>query len=398
MSERQEEQGKREFLILIYAIFVSMLGTGIVLPLLPFFGQAFQASPWQIMALFSCFSLGTMFGEPFWGRLSDRVGRKPVLLVTSFAYAVSFALLAFAPSMTAALVLRFVGGLASANSAVVQSIISDVTPRSLLTKRISKYWVSFQLGLMIGPVMGGVLAVPTAGPNGFRDPLLFAAALSFLSTAGILFFVKESRSREGDPRAAADPVSITASARSRQVIVLLIIQTFIVGVAYRGIDAMFALWVQHHAQWRPIDVGVCIAIASCAATACQLTLLPYLGQKLGETIALVAVLSASAIFLLVIPYGSSFQSIIAFVTGYTVCASFSSPYTAALIIRATKLELAGKVIGFNNSAAAFARVTGPFLAAYAYERFDTNSPFYLAAVLILPGVLLILVAMQRTRI
>jgi DHA1 family tetracycline resistance protein-like MFS transporter len=395
MTTANDDQGAREFAILIFTIFVSMLGVGIVLPLLPFFGLAFDANPWQVMALFSCYSLGTMFGEPFWGRLSDRVGRRPVLLVTSLAYGVSFALLAFSPNFTVALLLRFVGGLGSANMAVVQSIISDVTPRHLLTKRLSKYWVSFQLGLMIGPVAGGVLTSSAAGPEGFRAPLLFAAFLAALSTAGTFFFVKESRFK---PR-GADGVQSTDGAlqavRSRSVILLLIIQTFIVGVAFRGVDAVFALWSQIRFQWQPIDVGLCIAAASLVTTVCQLTVLPYLGQRLGETIALMCVICVSGMFLLMVPLGSNFPAITILMTCYMLCAAFCSPYTTALIIQKTDVNVAGRIVGLNNSAAAFARVTGPMLSAVAFQHIGVNSPFYLAALLMLPGLALVSATRRR---
>jgi DHA1 family tetracycline resistance protein-like MFS transporter len=392
------DDGGREFAILIYAIFVSMLGIGIVLPLLPFFGKAFNATPFEIMALFSLYSLGNVIGEPLWGRLSDRLGRRPVLLGTSLAYAVSFTLLAFSSNLTFALIVRFLGGLCSANTSVVLSIIADVSPARLMTKRVSRYWVSFQFGLIIGPVVGGILAVPAMGPEGFRVPLLVAAFLSLLSTTGLYLFVKESGAhrRSAIPGLGASE-GFSAASHQYMAIVLLIAQTFVAGVAFRGIDGVFALWAQHQFQWQPIDVGLCIGIASSVATVCQLAVLPYLGQKLGELLALITLLVAGGIFLTIIPSGTTFATISALMAGYMVCASFCSSYTAALIIRRSQIEMAGRTAGFNNSAAALARVTGPLLFAAAFAYLGPNSPFFFAAILMLPAVALVATVMLQER-
>lgn len=105
---------------LIAVIFINMLGFGIIVPLLPFFAKSMNARPWEISLIFSAYSMGGFFGEPFWGRLSDRYGRKPLLISTISGNVLCYLALAFAPNVAAAFVIRFLGGLMSGNGAVVQ--------------------------------------------------------------------------------------------------------------------------------------------------------------------------------------------------------------------------------------------------------------------------------------
>ena len=113
---------------LVSVMFINMLGFGIVIPLLPFYGQALNAAPWQIALIFSAFAMGGFFGEPVWGRLSDRVGRKPLLLSTVTGTMCCYLALAFAPDVWTAFAIRFAGGLASGNGAVMQAT-SPTSPR-----------------------------------------------------------------------------------------------------------------------------------------------------------------------------------------------------------------------------------------------------------------------------
>src|SRR5690606_6979712 len=113
---------------LIAVIFINMLGFGIIVPLLPFYAKSFDAEAWQIALVFSAYSAGSFFGEPFWGRLSDRFGRKPLLVSTIAANCLCYFALAFAPNVWAAIVIRLLGGLAAGNGAVVQGYLADVTP------------------------------------------------------------------------------------------------------------------------------------------------------------------------------------------------------------------------------------------------------------------------------
>src|SRR5215469_3607757 len=109
---------------LLAVMFINVLGFGIVVPLLPFYAKSFQAPAWQIALIFSAYSIGSFFGEPFWGRLSDRIGRKPILISTVCGNCLCYFALAFAPTVYVAFFVRLLGGLASGNGSVIQAYIA----------------------------------------------------------------------------------------------------------------------------------------------------------------------------------------------------------------------------------------------------------------------------------
>jgi len=151
---------------LLMVMLINMLGFGVVVPLLPFYARSFHAPPWQIALLFSAYSVGSFFGEPFWGRLSDRIGRKPILVSTVSANCLCYLALAFAPNVFIAFTVRFLGGMAAGNSSVVQGYIADVTPVEQRPARMSLLGAAYNIGFIFGPALGGLLARPGAGPRG----------------------------------------------------------------------------------------------------------------------------------------------------------------------------------------------------------------------------------------
>ena len=193
-------------LSLIGLIFLNMLGFGIIVPLLPFYAKSFDAPAWQIALIFSAFSVGTFFGEPYWGRLSDKYGRKPLLMMTIFANGLCYLALAFAPNAWAAFAIRLLGGLFSGNGSIIQGYIADVTPPEKRTRQMSYMGAAWNVGLIVGPVDGRDVRPARAGPIGFQLPLFISAGLFLTSAVLIMLFIRESR----HPRRRATPTGPTA--------------------------------------------------------------------------------------------------------------------------------------------------------------------------------------------
>ncbi len=156
--------------MLLLVVFINLVGFGLVIPLLPFYAKSLNASPWQVTALFSAYSLGQFLAEPFWGRLSDRIGRRPVLIVTILANTVSYVALAFAPSIAWAFAIRLFSGCATGNISTIQGYMADVTPPEKRAGRMGLLGAAFGMGFVVGPTLGGLLpgvasssAIPTPG-------------------------------------------------------------------------------------------------------------------------------------------------------------------------------------------------------------------------------------------
>src|SRR5690606_33832320 len=136
--------------------------------------------------MFSAYSLGQFVAEPFWGRLSDRIGRKPVLLITILANAVGYFALAFAPNIWLAIAVRLFTGLGAGNISTVQGYVADVTPPEKRAGRMGLIGAAFGLGFIVGPGLGGVLTRPDLGALGYHLPIFVAGGLCLVAALGVL--------------------------------------------------------------------------------------------------------------------------------------------------------------------------------------------------------------------
>ena len=136
---------------LLFILFINLVGFGIVVPLLPFYAKSFNASAWQIALVFSAYAIGAFFGEPFWGRLSDRIGCKPILISTVCGNCLCYLALAFAPNIAVAFLVRLMGGMASGNGSVVQGYIADVTPGEKRAGRLALLGAANNMGFIVDP-------------------------------------------------------------------------------------------------------------------------------------------------------------------------------------------------------------------------------------------------------
>src|SRR6266851_7805930 len=144
--------------ILFLIVFIDLVGFGLVIPLLPFYAERFAASPLQMTTLFATYSLMSMVTAPLWGRLSDRIGRRPVLMASMAAAALAYGWLAFADRLWMLFAARAFAGACAGNIAAAQAYIADVTPPERRAKGMGMIGAAFGLGFIIGPVLGGTVA------------------------------------------------------------------------------------------------------------------------------------------------------------------------------------------------------------------------------------------------
>jgi MFS family permease len=377
---------------LLSVMFINILGFGIVVPLLPFYGASFHAAPWQIALIFSAYSMGSFIGEPFWGRMSDRVGRKPILISTVFGNCACYGLLAFAPNIWLAFLIRFLGGMAAGNGSVVQGYIADVTPSEMLAGRMARLGASYNIGFILGPFVGGVLAKPSAGPIGFQIPLLAASALAACSTVGIILAVRESRGRR---RIEAQPLSPWAAlgyVARHPLIGPLVLLTFLVGFAFNGIESVFGLWAHARFHWQPSQVGICFGISGLVASPTQFLLTGALSRRYGEARMLAVGMAGTVIAMALQPFGNGGAETYALMAMTALCSSVAFPNAGALLSRAIGEGDRGQILGLNNAAGAFSRVVGPQAASIVFSVFTVDAPFWLGAAIVAPAIFLALAA------
>jgi len=243
-------------------VFVDMIGFGLIMPLLPYYAEAFNATPFIVGLLVASFAAGSLIGAPILGRLSDRYGRRPILLISVSGTFIGYLLLGLAPQIgnflanlfsshadnafTLGILFfsRVIDGLTAGNIPVAQAYISDVTDEMNRTRGLGVIGSAFGLGFMIGPAIGGMLS-----RWGYRDPSLAAAILAFLNMISILFLLPESLT---DERRAIiihkERVSLTYRALivaiKRPKIIPLLLVRFFVMLAYTIFWSVFALFTK----------------------------------------------------------------------------------------------------------------------------------------------------------
>jgi len=375
---------------LLSVTFINILGFGIVVPLLPFYAQSFHAQPWQIALIFSAYSMGSFFGEPFWGRLSDRIGRKPILISTTLANCLCYGALAFAPNIWFAFAIRFVGGMAAGNGSVIQGYIADVTPAEDRAGRMANLGAAYNIGFILGPVAGGFLAKPSMGHAGFQIPLLAAAALAGCSSIGIALMVRESRRvRQIDPNPPTRWQVLSFAVR-HPVVGRLMLLTFMVGFAFTGIESVFGLWAHHRFAWQPRDVGLCFAISGIVSSPTQFFLTGALSRRFGEARMLAVGMVGTVIAMGLQPFGDGHWLTYTLMAMTALCSSVAFPNAGALMSRAIDEHNQGQIMGLNNACGAFARFAGPSGAAFVYSAISIDGPYFLGALVVAPAIMLAL--------
>lgn len=380
---------------LVAVMFINMLGFGIVIPLLPFYGQALHAAPWQIALIFSAFAMGSFFGEPVWGRMSDRVGRKPLLLSTVTGTLCCYLALAFAPDVWTAFLIRFAGGAASGNGAVMQGYIADVTPPAKRSRRMSWIGAAASLGLVVGPSIGGIFAHPSAGPAGFRVPLLIAASMSATCLLGIVLFIREPARGERAQHPHQSRWKAFGEVTSHPVIGRLMLLTFLVGFSFTGIESVFGLWGEARFGWGPKQIGWCFAAAGAVSAVTQFFVTGPLSERFGEARVLAGGMALTVIGCALQTRSTGLPMTTALMALTALGQSVSWPNVGALISRNADPAKQGQVLGLNNATGAFARFAGPLSAGLAFAHISHNAPFVTAALVVSPAILLALSAAGR---
>jgi MFS transporter, DHA1 family, tetracycline resistance protein len=393
--------------VLFATVFINLVGFGLVVPLLPFFAQSLKAEAWQITLMFSAYSLGQFFAEPFWGRLSDRIGRKPVLLMTLIANALGYLMLAFVPNIWLAIAVRLFTGLGAGNISTVQGYVADVTPPEQRAGRMGLIGAAFGLGFIVGPGLGGLLTQPQLGRLGYQLPIFLAAALAAIAAVGVVVFLRESRAK-ADP-AAPRPAFLAGlkDARDNAVVSRVLVVTLIYMAGFSAMESVFGLWSESRYQWGAREVGLSFMIVGIVSTLNQGFFAGRLARRFGESRVLATgmLLFGTSLVLQVLAPVAWFPAtrlelgaltipvvqgwIIPIVMAIGACGmSLAMPNISAMISRASPPDRQGAMLGLNMASSSVARIFGPMIAGALFSGLGHDWPFVIGALLTIPAALM----------
>ena len=382
--------------ILFFIVFIDLLGFGIIIPQLPFYGVHFGASPTAVTLLMSCYSLAQFFMSPVLGRLSDRIGRRPVLLVSMICSCLAYLWLGFASALWMLFAARLLAGAGAGNISAAQAYITDVTSSEARAKGMGMIGVAFGLGFTIGPWLGGVVAGSNPTPQDLQRPAFLAAGLSALAFLLVIALLKESLPQIGAPAARANRWELARASMGRPTLRLLILLFFAITAAFAGMETTFALWTKDAFGWGPAQVGWLFFFVGCVLIVVQGVLIGPLSRWLGEARLVLIGSAAIALGLGTITFASGLAILLLASACLAVGMGLLNPSINSLISRQAGIDERGGIMGVAQSGASLARVAGPAVAGPLFELLGRNAPYYAGAMVML-GVLGFALRLPRER-
>jgi MFS family permease len=357
--------------VLFLIVFIDLLGFGMVIPVLPLYAKTLGASEAWVGLLSSGYSAMQFVFAPVWGRLSDRVGRRPVLLLSIAMTAVAFALYGVAGTFGWLLVARLFAGIATANIAIAQAYVADVTTPETRAKGMGLIGAAFGLGFVLGPAFGGLLSRWSLAAPSFA-----AAALAAGNLVAAAFVLGEPRERR--PAAHGAPARGLAALRAelaRPGVLALIAVYFLSIAAFSAMENTYAFLATERFGLPPQQVFYLFAYIGVLVVVVQGGLIGPLARRFGEKRLLVAGLLLQAGALAALPLASGLAGLLVATAPLAVGSGLTSPALSALLSRLARPEDQGGTLGLGQSAAAFGRIVGPEAGTWTWSNLAPAVPY-----------------------
>ncbi|HTW38758.1 MAG TPA: MFS transporter [Steroidobacteraceae bacterium] len=382
--------------ILFFVSMVDVLGFGVLIPLIPYMGERFGAPPEIITAILGSYSLCQLLAAPLWGRLSDRFGRRPILISSLAGACLSYAILAIAHGLVLLLVSRMLAGFMAGNLAAAFAYASDVSAPEERAKSMGLVGAAIGVGFMVGIPVGGALAGNNAASANFVRPALVSVGLSLIAILLVKLKLPESRSlEERAARRERGPSALTlllerASLRSVAGAALLV-------TCSQGIlESIFVIWAFARFGVGPRTVGLALFGVALLTVLMQGGFVRTLAPRLGE--ALLGSCGAAAYALGLALVALAGRNVLLVGAGLALAGlgmGAFTPSASALASRQSRGADRGAVMGTYQASTSLARVIGPFASGYIYELVGPNAPFWAGACLTLPAIWLLLRVRRR---
>lgn len=399
---------KRALLTVFLTILLDLIGFGMILPFLTFYAEEFHATPLGIGLLFSSYSLTQLLCAPLLGRLSDRVGRRPVLLGSIAGSAVSYVIFALAPNYAVLLLARALSGVAAANYAIAQAYMADVSAPRERAKAMGLVGAAFGLGFVLGPALGGILealgaslpALAHLGPRLVPFAAAGLSALNLLIAAGALpeslspALRRSAASRGGSWMGYRELREVWRDSPLRGLMVLF----FLVMLCFSMMETTLALFCQarfgfgaRQTSWLFVFVGVVLVIV-------QGGLLGRLVRRFGERRLILGGIVLMALGLALLPAGSMLWLLYLSLLLLAVGNGIHNPSTTGLLSRLAGEEAQGSTIGLSRSFGALARILGPPAGTWIFGAAGAGWPFWSAGALMLVALAVAVDVLRRVTV
>ena len=368
---------------LILIVFIDLLGFGIIIPMLPFYAEHFGASPGIVTLLMATYSLMQFVAAPFIGSMSDRYGRRRVILISLVGTCVAYVFMAYASSLVMLFAARALAGLFAGNIAAAQAYIADITTPENRARGMGFFGAAFGLGFIFGPMIGGILSGSASGSINFHAAPLFAASLSSIAAFLVVVLLKESRkvgSVNSGSRGWFAPIYLAVRrADMKRLIYLFLLVMFV----FAGLEATIALWAERQFLWGPREVGYLFAYVGVIAAVVQGGIIGPATRRWGEMRVIILGLCGLVAGFALMPVASGMSLLLVATAllagGFGLC----NPALNSLISRRASSDSQGAVLGVAQSGASLARILGPAFAGAVFSLLGRHAPYIIGALLLL---------------
>jgi multidrug resistance protein len=355
---------------------LDLVGFGIVVPILGRYAERFGANGLQVGLMFASFSIAQMVFAPILGRISDKVGRKPVIVFSLIGTAVGSFVTGAAGALWVLFLGRILDGASGASVAVAQGAVADIAPPEQRARLMGMLGAAFGVGFVVGPALGGLAAL--GGPH---VPFYLAGSIAAVNAVAAMIRLPETKPDTSHITEKSQLGTALSPALKRFALV-----GFLSMLGFAGFEATFSIWGEKQFGFTEGSASIVFVFVGFTLVAVQGGLIGPLTQRLGSRKLLRIGLSLVAVGLLLLGISNTWPLLFVALFLLSLGQGMSGPSGSALVAELAPVDRRGEAIGYQQSTAAFGRVAGPVMAGALFDHVGISAPFFVSGVLILCAV------------
>lgn len=376
-SSATDKPDKKSLLLIGLTVFIDLIGFGLIIPAMPTYAQQFHADDFTIGLLIAVYSLMQFIFMPFWGRLSDKIGRKPVLLISLCFSCIGYATWGFSNSLVMLFIARAVAGFGNANLAVAQAYIADVTTKDTRAKGMGLVGAAFGLGFVLGPALGGACTAMGLSLAYLGFVALAFSALDFIFTAAFLPEPKQrsSAGAERYPMGLSFYLSTLCDPKLRVSLLIFFMATF----AFANMEATLILLTIKNFHFGTFENSMMFTYIGVLMVIVQGRLIHGLSKKYGEKKLISIGAGLNVIGLLLTPFSPAVWVLYVALAFLAAGSGLATPANQSLLSKLAPSDRMGGTMGVGQSLSTLGRIVGPALGCYLFQNLGVSSPYIVGA-------------------
>lgn len=383
---------KRSLKIIFFTVFLDLVGFGIILPLIPFLAREFSATPIEIGLLMAVFSFMQFLFSPFWGKLSDKYGRRPIILMSLVGATLSYCFFAFASTLVALFIARGLAGFFAANISAAQAYIADITPEDKRSVGMGLIGAAFGLGFIMGPTIAGLTGpigewLGSEPPFGIQFSAIVAALLNAINFVLAYFMLPETKTKKSERLSRTQSFSFVFKHRTLRPLFIIF---FLTSLSMALMEVMVFPFVQDRFNWDYKLASISFAYVGVVMVITQGYFIRKWVPRYGEKKTLLVGIIGMAISFIGIGISYSIPMLALAMTILALGNGCMRPPIMGLASIVSDSNEQGYVLGVMNSMGAIGRIVGPVAGGWLYQDISQGAPFYSSGILAFLGLLVFL--------